>query len=251
MKTLIAIINARHRADWRTAIRTTWLPQIPRDKGIDAFFFVGRGAAILDGDNVVELNCKDDYQSIPEKVRAISQWALEHGYDSMLKCDDDVILRPNDFISSGYEQHQYSGRANRHPQPYIVPFGFCYVLNRDCMTIVAQSELPINHHEPFDDERWVAEILWNRGIQITDVRRYVLCHYANFDQAPQNAFAFCVHLPSDSQAVKMNEFHKLFAKYGEGGNKAQSLAWTRGQELLNRRRYTDANCLVQNWWDSH
>ena len=250
MKTLIAIISARHRADWRNAIRRTWGPQVPRDKGVDAFFFVGRGAAILDGDNVIELDCNDDYQSIPEKVRAIAKWALEHGYRFMLKCDDDVVLRPSDFMSSGFEQHTYSGRANRHPQPYIVPFGFCYVLNHDCMKIVAESELPIHHIEPFDDERWVADILWARGIQLTDVRRYVLCHYVNYDQAPQNAFAFCVHLP-DPQEVKLIEFQKLFAKYGEGEGKAQSLAWQRGQELVNRRRYTDPNCLIQNWWDSH
>ena len=249
MKTLIAVINARHRSDWRERIRNTWGPQVPRDLGVDAFFFIGRGAPISDMDAVVELDCSDDYKSIPEKVRAITRWALANGYEFMLKTDDDVVLRPKDFMSSGYELHPYSGRVNRPPQPYTVPYGFGYVLNVACMTIVSQSPLPLQHAEPFDDERWVAEILWNQGIPLMDVRKYVLCHYRDFNRAPQDEFAFCVHLPSEPQEVKLQEFDKIFAKYGEPSGKP-SPALQRGQEFVNRRRgYTDNSNLVQNWWD--
>ena len=250
MKTLIAVVNARHRSDWRERIRKTWGPQVPRDLGVDAFFFVGRGPAITDTDSVVELDCNDDYKSIPEKVRAIAKWAREHGYHYMLKCDDDVVLRPKDFATSGYETHRYSGRANRPPQPYTVPYGFCYVLDGECMDVVIQSPLPTGHPEPFDDERWVAEILWNRGIHLTDVRRYQLCHYVNYDRDPKNAFAFCIHLP-DAQAVKLLEYDKVFARYGDTAG-VPSLALRNGQEFVNRRRgYTDNSCLVQNWWDQN
>jgi hypothetical protein len=201
-------------------------------------------------DSVVELDCNDDYKSIPEKVRAIAKWALEHGYHFMFKCDDDVVLRPRDFMASGFQDHKYSGRANRPPQPYTVPYGFGYVLNHECMNIVASSELPTWHPEPFDDERWVAEILWHRGISLTDVRRYQLCHYVNYDRALNNGFAFCIHLP-DPQAVKLHEFDKVFARYGENQGKS-SQALINGQAFVNRRRgYTDNNNLVQNWWDTH
>ena len=250
MKTLIAIINARHRSDWRERIRNTWGPQVPRDLGIDAFFFVGRGTPIPDMDSVVELDCDDGYTSIPAKVQAITKWAREHGYHYMLKCDDDVVLRPHDFATSGYEQSKYSGRANRPPQPYTVPYGFGYVIDGECMDIIIQSLLPTQHPEPFDDERWVAEILWNRGIQLNDVRRYQLCHYRDYDRSLNNGFAFCIHLP-DAQEVKLIEFDKVFARYGEGGG-TQSRALINGQEFVNRRRgYTDNSCLVQNWWDQN
>lgn len=247
MKTLIAIVNARHRADWRAKIRSTWGPEVPRDLGIDAFFFVGRGTPIPDMGGVVELDCNDDYKSIPEKVRAIAKWAREHGYHFMLKCDDDVVLRPTLFATSGYEQHKYSGRANRPPQPYTVPYGFCYVLNHECMDIIIGTKLP-GGPEPFDDEKWVAETLWHRGIQLTSMRRYFLYHCVNYQMAAPDAFALCIHLPSETQAIRLREFDKAYKYFG---GKLPSHELLNGREFVNRRRdYVDAG-LIQNWWDTH
>jgi hypothetical protein len=249
MKTLIAIIHARHRSDWREKIRNTWLPQVPKEDGVDAFFFVGRGADFSDHDNVVELDCNDDYKSIPEKVKKIALWARQRGYTYMLKCDDDVVLRPNDFAKSGYFQFQYSGRANRPPQPYTVPYGFCYVLNHECMDILINSPLPTDHPEPFDDERWVAEMLWNQNIPLTDVRKYALYHCINYDRAPQDTFAYCIHL-ADPQAVKLQEFDKAFKKFGENAG-VPSQALRNGQEFLRQRSMYEADGLTINWWDQN
>jgi hypothetical protein len=222
VKTLIAIVNARHRADWRNAIRRTWLPQV---QGADAFFFVGNGSSMQDdGDDIVKLPCSDAYNDLPAKVKAIASWALDHGYDFMLKCDDDVVLRPTDFLNSGFEQHAYSGRINRPSQHggAAVPCGFGYVLSRHGMSLVAKSPLPPN----FDDEAWVAYIMLAAGIKLFNVPRYEVCqkprgsgHFGEwFDtqNVASDCFAWCVHLKGGvTQEVKLDEFQWLFDTHGE------------------------------------
>ena len=204
----------------------------------------------LDRDNVVELDCSDAYESLPEKVQAIAKWARQKGYHYMLKCDDDVMLRPNDFAKSGYNHFQYSGRANRPPQPYPVPFGFCYVLNYECMDIIINSPLPFGFPEAFDDERWVAEMLWDEGIHLSDVRRYALYHCVNYDRAPKETFAYCIHL-ADPQAVKLAEYDKAFKKFGENAG-VPSQALINGREFVRQQqsRYAADSCTI-NWWDQN
>ena len=92
MKTLIAVVSAHHRIHWRDCIRDTWLPLVPVTQA-DVKFFMGRGDSLLKNDEVT-LNCDDSYLGLPEKVREIARWALSHGYDYMLKCDDDTVIRP-------------------------------------------------------------------------------------------------------------------------------------------------------------
>src|ERR1700676_4758704 len=158
---LIAVINARHRKEWRDATRSTWLPQVPRDKA-DAFFFVGRGEAIEDPEGVVELDCSDKYEHLPEKIRTLCQWALEQNYSNLIKSDDDVVLRPHDLLNSGYEKHAYSGRSNRPESYYPITYGFGYILDQKCMEIIAKSDLPGDGSN--DDEKWVAYNLYKNCI---------------------------------------------------------------------------------------
>jgi hypothetical protein len=147
---------------------------VPADKA-DAFFFVGRGEPIDDPESVIELDCDDSYWGLPEKVRAIARWALEHGYGYMLKCDDDVLVSPENLLASGYDRQPYTGRMNRVPdtqRPFGVPMGFCYWLSRQCMALIKDVPTPTKHN---DDELWVAGILHENGIYLTDDRRYRLC----------------------------------------------------------------------------
>lgn len=174
-KTLIAIVSARHRKQWRDAIRNTWLPLVAQDKA-QALFFVGRGEPLEEA--VVELDCDDSYNGLPEKIRAITRWALSHSYQFMLKCDDDTVLHPEKILSCGYESHLFSGKLNRHPtkeDPFAVTVGFNYWLARPCMDIISKAELP-PEMEPGrpdnDDEKWVAKNLYNNGILLHNDFRY-------------------------------------------------------------------------------
>ena len=243
MKTLIAIVNARPRQQWREALRKTWLPLVPKDKA-DAFFFVGRGEPCELGPDVVELDCDDSYWGLPDKVRAIARWALANGYDFMLKCDDDVALIPRLLLASGYNRQPYTGRANRKPtrnNPFYIPVGFNYWLSRACMECIKNEETPQAHN---DDELWVATILHENGIHLTDDRRYRL-HTGEFITRPkrrplrpkrppsvhaewvEGEFSWCVYLESGminnipvEDKIKQYEevYEKYCVPYSEGHN---------------------------------
>jgi hypothetical protein len=232
-KTLIAIVNARHRADWRDVIRKTWLPQVPKDRA-DIFFFVGKGDPISDSDGIVELDCSDAYKDLPAKIQSITRWALSREYDHLLKIDDDVVLRPQAFLDSGFDKHDFSGGMNR-PGPCPVTFGFCYILSRKSMEAVAVHSLP---HD-FDDEKWVAQVLREKGIQLTNADGYSL--HQRTTENPSVKIARCVHLDSThTQAQKLQEFERIF----------NSPPWT-GELLLPRKMTYDSTGLITNWWDRH
>jgi len=224
-KTLIAVVSCWSRLDtWVQCIRDTWMPLVPKDKA-DIVVFVGRGKG-TPSEGVVELECDDSYQGLPEKVRAIARWASMQGYNFMLKCDDDTVLNPVKWLASGYDKHDYSGRENRPPQPYVIPMGFNYVMSRKCMNIISKAPLPGN----FDDEKWVAKNLWDHGISLVDDKRYTL-HIkllGHVDKRPLRApkrnvyitpgkepeyFSRCIYL-QEPLDVKLQEFKKVFAKYG-------------------------------------
>ena len=229
MKSLIAIVNCRKRQDtWADAIRKTWLPLVPKDKA-DAFFFVGRGEGTMPADTI-ELDCDDSYAGLPDKIRAIARWAHDKEiYSYMLKCDDDVVLFLEPLLASEYTQVEYTGRLNRPitaQTPYTVPMGFNYWLSRKCMALVKDAELPPNSN---DDEKWVAGILHNAQIRLTDDIRYRL-HYGlhvnrpvrvnrplrpRFIEPVNGEFSWCVFLEGNSGEriptdVKIAEFNRLF-----------------------------------------
>ena len=227
--TLIAVVNARHRDQWRNLVRNTWMPQVPSDKA-DVFFFMGRGEPREFLIDEVELDCSDKYEHLPEKVQAIVRWALERDYSHTLKCDDDCVLMPKTLLASGYEDHDFSGKANRPPQPYVVSFGFNYWLSRKSMEVVAAAPLPPDGSN--DDEKWVAKHLWYHGIELFNDCRYKL--QMGGEVYPEMEFrrnrvtarriapirepdiiSRCIHMEGASEEQKLREFRIVFQKYGE------------------------------------
>lgn len=234
MKTLIAVVTARHRGLWREAIRSTWLPFVPQGKA-DVRFFMGRGDALPLQPDEVTLECEDSYMGLPDKIREITRWSLAQDYDFMLKCDDDVVLVPDKLLACGYENHKYSGKKNRQPCPqhkFAVPVGFNYWLSKESMRIVSQSELPENDN---DDEKWVAGNLYAKGIELHDDRRYEIYGGEIPDTRPASrlhrplrppkiepkdqseVFSWTVFLEANSGngipiEKKIEEFRKVFSK---------------------------------------
>ena len=236
-RVLLAIVNARHRADWRGVIRRTWLSQVPKDRA-DAFFFVGTGEPIPDSDGVVELNCSDAYKDLPSKVQAIVRWARQKDYDYVLKIDDDVVLRSAEFLDSGFDKYEFSGGINR-PGNAPVTFGFCYILNKKSMEVISNSPLP----RDFDDERWVAHTLYSKGIPLTNADGYSLHQRTTEDHTVK--IARCVHLDSThTQEQKIQEFEKIF----------NSPVWSGKLEtfpLPSGKMTYDRTGLVTDWWSRH
>ncbi len=217
MKTLIAVIHCRTRQPYMDAIRSTWLGNEHRDYPED----------------VIQLDCDDSYMGLPEKVRAIARWALERGYDYMLKCDDDVVLIPSKLLDSGYDHHDFVGHKNASKEDPVPPYGFCYWLSKRSMTIVAGSELPAGNY----DEGWVRTKLYEHGITLHHDPRYFL-HFGKkedfvskrrplrFERANtippikpvEGTFAWCLYIPwvgYKNLPVERNieEFKKIFAEH--------------------------------------
>ena len=230
MNTLLAVVSAHTRDDWANAIRSTWVPLVPEGT-VDVRFFRGRGATRDPLPDEVFLDCDDSYDGLPDKVQAMIRWAYEHGYDFFLKIDDDVVIDPVKLVSSGYALYPYSGRANRPMRPdrmFVVPYGFCYWLSRDCMKIVIDGKLPVGSN---DDEKWVASLLHDQGVHLISKEHYRL-HYELEDRSnyplyrplckkkmilndPPEMFAWCIHLssPGDTRytsEMKISVFHKVF-----------------------------------------
>lgn len=165
MKALIAVVNAHTRLDYQQCIRDTWLPLI---NGADVRFFLGPSLREAQQDEVF-LDCDDSYEGLPSKVRAISQWALAQGYEYMVKLDDDVVISPARFLSTGFHYHDFTGHRNDVRQ-FPVPFGFAYWLSRRSMQLLSVTTLPKDNN----DEAWVAAALSQEGIVLNHEPRYVM-----------------------------------------------------------------------------
>lgn len=168
MKTLIAIINCHSRDAYVDAQRETWIPLIP--EGVDYKIFRGRGASREAREDEVFLDCDDSYGGLPNKVQEVIRWALSHEYECMLKCDDDVVLLPRQFMDSGFQQHDFVGHVNEDRTQVRIPWGFCYTLSKRAMEMVSKASLPRNNN----DEAWVSHVLFSGGVPLHHDSRYYL-----------------------------------------------------------------------------
>ena len=162
MRLLLAIISCHKHSAYRQAIRETWLPLVP--KGVDAKFFCGSGSSPLPDE--VFLDCPDGYDALPAKVQSAVRWA--QGYEFILKIDNDVVLKPKEFIASGFERYDFVGRKSNHIS--TTPYGFCYTLSKRAMDLVAAATLPRDNN----DEHWVSQVLGTHGISLHNDTRYHL-----------------------------------------------------------------------------
>jgi hypothetical protein len=228
MKTLLALITCHTRTAYADAQRETWIPKIP--SGLDYRFFLGPSSREPRPDEVF-LDCRDDYGGLPNKVQEVIRWARDNGYEHMAKIDDDVILKPSQFLASGFQNHDFVGHTNNDKAAVKIPWGFCYTLSRKSMEIMANAPLP---HD-FNDEAWCANTLSQHGILLHHEPRYVLHRGKRSDfivptkrplRAPprtlpmeeetsRDAIATCIFLhhfgyhatPDD---VNIKEYHKMF-----------------------------------------
>ena len=233
MATLIAIINCHSRLAYADAQRETWIPKIP--PGLEYKFFLGPSDRTPREDEVF-LQCDDSYGGLPNKVQEVVRWAQARGKDHILKCDDDVVLIPEKFMNSEYQNYDFVGHVNTDRGIVVIPWGFCYTLSRKSMEHVALSALPGNNN----DEAWVAHTLAFHGITLHEDKRYHLYRGKSEDfvtpkkrplRAPKRdkfdftvepvpgTFAWCLYvswLGYRNLSVERNiqEFHKIWKSQG-------------------------------------
>ena len=151
------------------AVLDTWFPECTGK--IDVRLFVGTGDQEVRFPNLVELDAPDGYYDLPAKVKAMFAWALDNGYDYCLKCDDDVLFRPKNFLEffqpvdyCGYELESNTAKWAS---------GAAYVVSRRAMQLVVDT--------PFDptwnsaEDQMVGRILAGNGIPLVHDHRYLCC----------------------------------------------------------------------------
>lgn len=156
MKPLIAIVTCHKFESRANAQRATWLQTC----GYDYKFFLGKSDREPLPDEVF-LDVPDDYNSLPFKVRAICKWAVEHGYDVLLKVDDDAYVFTERLI---VPIALYAGRLN-NSQPNKCPNGWCsgftYWLTDYALEVIAKGPEP----EETAEDLWVGIVLSNHGVK--------------------------------------------------------------------------------------
>jgi hypothetical protein len=159
------------------AIRETWITELPA--GVDYKFFYGSKIRqnterrnppqvklrTPDVDEVF-LDCGDNYTSNPAKMKAICQWALDHGYDYILRCDDDTFIYPDRIITRDlplWEGKDYSGSL---VESYEFHPGGCMFLSARAMRLVIAAPVTC-----WADDTWIGQVMRNHQIPLNAAPR--------------------------------------------------------------------------------
>jgi hypothetical protein len=186
-----------------TWVRKTWLPDSVGK--VDVRFFYGTpsdsdGTAeprSVEGD-CVSLGVGDDYYSLVPKVRAVFQWALDHGYDHVLKLDDDVYLDVvqtlASFVPVDYRGALCEGQVGiykRGEATIRYACGPAYWLSRRAMQAILDSPMPAT---PYED-RATGYTLIQAGIPLTASTDLMNCLHRDCLDSPRNYIQFHVEDP--------------------------------------------------------
>jgi hypothetical protein len=147
-------------------IRDTWLKELP--EGVDYKFFYGTKFRV-DKErrnpppqpklrdplaDEVYLDCGDYYTENPAKMQGICKYALDHGYDFLLRTDDDTFVYPDRLLKEDWAGFDYSGSSpvDFHP-------GGCMFLSRRAMEIVVAGR-----PDYYADDVWIGKVMKKSGI---------------------------------------------------------------------------------------
>jgi hypothetical protein len=162
---LVAIMSCHKDRLFQQAQRDTWLKEA---KSADYKFFLGSPSPSFQDADEVFLDVDDSYQALSEKTQAMCQWAVDHDYDCMFKCDVDTLVNPR---LATYKGEHYMGGENADVNvPGFAPnrVEFCsggagYWLSRKSLTIVSNAA---NIRTQAEDV-FVADALLQHGIRPT------------------------------------------------------------------------------------
>lgn len=162
MKCLVAVKSCERdaRNGFNQVMRDTWIKDV---YGADVVFFMGQSTIVPKNDEV-QLDCPDDYMSLPHKTRAIINFALHRDYDFVFFCDTDTYVIPKRLFESGFESYDLTGLFNgRIGVPNAtegkywawISGGNGYWLSRRAMRIIDSCEPPTDWAE----DRMIGQVL--------------------------------------------------------------------------------------------
>lgn len=185
-------------------IRETWVKDIPA--GIDYKFFYGKTLR-QEGDrrrnskpqpalraplsDEIFLDCGDNYTQNPAKMKAICRWAIENGYDYVLRCDDDTFIYPQRLVVDDqplWVSNDYSGSGKKIVQNFHP--GGCLILSRRMMELVIKA--PVTNYA---DDLWIGQVAHDFGIPM------------NYLPTMRNQWGTGYKVPVDVDPTGISSFH--------------------------------------------
>lgn len=168
-KTLVGVVSCAQFSHKLASLYDTWIPDVI-EQGFHVDVFDGR-----------KLEVSDDYLALPYKTKALCNWALDHGYEYLLKIDDDAYVRaaflktpsanyagiknePNDYGWNGHPAIAESPKGT-HPHPYAS--GGAYWLSAVSMKTIASAPVA-----DWAEDRWVGDTLAKAGISLVELPGY-------------------------------------------------------------------------------
>jgi len=181
MKLFVAILSCEANADRRIKQRELWVNDLNKMNIPYSYFMGGNGFNRAHEDDEVIIQCEDDYQHLPEKVKYMISLVLQEiKPDWILKVDDDVILRPESLLDHNYYRADYrplplpnwemnfqQAGHKEHPIGGVLDLagrfniGGGYLLSAKAAKIVAESKIP---REQIYEDRFVCQALKDNGI---------------------------------------------------------------------------------------
>ena len=141
--------NSKRR---RQACAETWMPKLPSDF-FESRFVVGNPKlpveSRLDG-NILTLRCSDTYNGLPQKTKAVMQYALKMDYKFIIKCDDDTYIHPHRITRIPIIAHDICARWGTGWYGVDFPFGTFYSMSQHFMKTI------VPHYQTYDcGEDWM------------------------------------------------------------------------------------------------
>lgn len=176
--------------------RATWLSDL-KTLGVDHKFFYGTVLRDIvtkpncrpDPNRVIPvlrdplpdeiyLECGDNYTQNPHKLKGIFQYALNNGYDYVLRVDDDTFVYPERLIVGEYSNWStvdYSGAGNGVFHP-----GGCLFVSRRAMELALSS--PITNYA---DDVWLGAVMSENRIPVHEIASVHNLFGDNYNVVPE------------------------------------------------------------------
>jgi len=204
---LIAIIACHAMTQRIKDVRDSWIPEIKGRADYKFFFGRTKDTGRMQYPDEVFLDVDDSYNGLPDKIKAVCKWSLEHGYKHVFKVDDDVLVFPDRLLRSGFRSHDFIGSFRGPSGGYLAGYpsgGPGYWLSEKAMRIVADAK----PNGDWAEDRFVGNALAQAGIKCHNDQRYRIPMSGTTilkDTGQDAVISLCCHPPAQIDVLTIHK----------------------------------------------
>jgi hypothetical protein len=192
-KIIVGILNCFNNKDKRYALQNTLIKEL-NNYNIKYYFIIGHNKDLEIKEDIIYLNCKDDYSNLSNKIGLFIKYIYENtSYEYIYKIDDDCFINVRNllklnisypFIGHFISKNEYSntwGDKLNYDNKIVdkeISFnffggGYGYLLNRKCMQTIINNLKLLSEH--YLEDIGICKIL-NNNFEIKKLY-YPICKY--------------------------------------------------------------------------